>query len=172
MNAVLSGRHQGFALLALSAISLGVSVLLRELAGDVTLCGVKALSGLPCPFCGGVRATAALGRGALVEAFGWNPALTLLHAGMVTERSGAGPGSDAAVARSGPPAVRVPRRDRHPAGELGLSGGSGPLNASGGWMPGRGRTHPAASTYTRTFRRVAPREPLDRMVSQRSSTPR
>ena len=83
MSAVLSGRHQGFALLALSAISLGVSVLLRELAGDVTLCGVKALSGLPCPFCGGVRATAALGRGALVEALGWNPALTLLHAGTV-----------------------------------------------------------------------------------------
>ena len=83
MNAVLSSRHQGFALLALSAISLGVSVLLRDLAGDITLCGVKALSGLPCPFCGGVRATAALGHGAPVEAFVWNPALTLLHAGMV-----------------------------------------------------------------------------------------
>ena len=84
MNAVLSSRHQGLALLALSAISLGVSVLLRDLAGDVTLCGVKALSGLPCPFCGGVRATAALGRGAPLEAFVWNPALTLLHAGMAT----------------------------------------------------------------------------------------
>ena len=84
MVAVRSSRHQGLALLALSLISLGAAALLRDLAPDVTLCGVKALSGLPCPFCGGVRATAALGRGALPEAFAWNPAVTLLHAGMLT----------------------------------------------------------------------------------------
>ncbi len=83
MNPVRSSRHQGIALLALLAISLGVSILLRDLAPEVTLCGVKALSGLPCPFCGGVRATAALGRGAPAEAFAWNPAVTLLHAGML-----------------------------------------------------------------------------------------
>lgn len=83
MNPVHSGRHQGLALLALSAISLGAAVLLRDLAPDVNLCGVKALSGLPCPFCGGVRATAALGRGALAEAFVWNPAIVLLHAGLL-----------------------------------------------------------------------------------------
>jgi len=84
MVAVRSGRHQGLALLALSLISLGAAALLRDLAPDVTLCGVKALSGVPCPFCGGVRATAALGRGSLLEAFAWNPAVTLLHAGMLT----------------------------------------------------------------------------------------
>lgn len=84
MVAVRSSRHQGLALLALSLISLGAAALLRDLAPDVTLCGVKALSGLPCPFCGGVRATAALGQGALLEAFAWNPAVTLLHAGMLT----------------------------------------------------------------------------------------
>ena len=84
MVAVRSGRHQGLALLALSLVSLGAAALLRDLAPDVTLCGVKALSGLPCPFCGGVRATAALGQGSLLEAFAWNPAVTLLHAGMLT----------------------------------------------------------------------------------------
>ncbi|MXZ61823.1 MAG: DUF2752 domain-containing protein [Acidobacteria bacterium] len=84
MVAVRSGRHQGLALLALSLISLGAAALLRDLAPDVTLCGVKALSGVPCPFCGGVRATAALGRGSLAEALAWNPAVTLLHAGMLT----------------------------------------------------------------------------------------
>ena len=84
MDAVRSSRHQGLALLALSLASLGVAFLLRNLAPDVTLCGVKALSGLPCPFCGGVRATAALGMGSLAEALAWNPAVTLLHAGMLT----------------------------------------------------------------------------------------
>lgn len=83
MNVVRSGRHQGIALLALAAISLGVSLLLRDVAPDVTLCGVKALTGLPCPFCGGVRATAALGSGALLEAFAWNPAVTILNVGML-----------------------------------------------------------------------------------------
>ena len=83
MNAVRNSRHQGWALLALFAISLGVSALLRDAAPDITLCGVKALSGLPCPFCGGVRATAALGRGAALEALAWNPAVTLLNAGML-----------------------------------------------------------------------------------------
>ncbi len=84
MVAVRSNRHQGLALLALSLVSLGAAALLRDLAPDVTLCGVKALSGLPCPFCGGVRATAALGQGSLPEAFAWNPAVVLLHAGMLT----------------------------------------------------------------------------------------
>ena len=82
MSGVLGTRHQGLALLTLSALSLGVAVLLGNLLSEVSLCGVKALSGLPCPFCGGVRATAALGRGAPAEAFAWNPAVTLLHAGL------------------------------------------------------------------------------------------
>ncbi len=83
MGAVRSSRHQGIALLALSLVSLGAAALLRDLAPDVTLCGVKTLTGLPCPFCGGVRATAALGAGSLGEAFAWNPAVTALHAGML-----------------------------------------------------------------------------------------
>ena len=49
----------------------------------MTLCGFKAFVGLPCPLCGGVRATAALGRGAFAEAVAWNPAVVLLHAGML-----------------------------------------------------------------------------------------
>lgn len=104
MVAVRSGRHQGLALLALSLISLGAAALLRDLAPDVTLCGVKALSGLPCPFCGGVRATAALGRGSLLEAFAWNPAVTLLHAGMLT--------SGAALILGRTPAWLTPGRQR------------------------------------------------------------
>ena len=104
MVAVRSGRHQGLALLALSLISLGAAALLRDLAPDVTLCGVKALSGLPCPFCGGVRATAALGRGALMEAFAWNPAVTLLHAGMLT--------SGAALVLGRAPVWLTPERQR------------------------------------------------------------
>lgn len=104
MVAVRSGRHQGLALLALSLISLGAAVLLRDLAPDVTLCGVKKLTGLPCPFCGGVRATAALGQGSLPEAFAWNPAVTLLHAVMLT--------SGAALVLGRTPAWLTPERQQ------------------------------------------------------------
>ena len=104
MDAVRSNRHQGLALLALSLISLGAAVLLRDLAPDVTLCGVKKLTGLPCPFCGGVRATAALGQGSLAEAFAWNPAVTLLHAGMLT--------SGAALVLGRTPPWLTPERQR------------------------------------------------------------
>ncbi|MDE2881590.1 MAG: DUF2752 domain-containing protein [Acidobacteriota bacterium] len=99
-----SNRHQGLALLALSLVSLGAAALLRDLAPDVTLCGVKALSGLPCPFCGGVRATAALGQGSLPEAFAWNPAVVLLHAGMLT--------SGAALVLGRTPPWLTPERQR------------------------------------------------------------
>lgn len=104
MVAVRSNRHQGLALLALSLVSLGAATLLRDLAPDVTLCGVKALSGLPCPFCGGVRATAALGQGSLPEAFAWNPAVVLLHAGMLT--------SGAALVLGRTPPWLTPERQR------------------------------------------------------------
>ena len=104
MVAVRSNRHQGLALLALSLISLGVAVLLRDVAPDITLCGVKKLTGLPCPFCGGVRATAALGHGSLAEALAWNPAVTLLHAGMLT--------SGAALVLGRTPAWLTPERQR------------------------------------------------------------
>ncbi len=104
MVAVRSGRHQGLALLALSLISLGAAALLRDLAPDVTLCGVKALSGVPCPFCGGVRATAALGQGSPLEAFAWNPAVTLLHAAMLS--------SGAALVLGRTPPWLTPERQR------------------------------------------------------------
>lgn len=104
MVAVRSNRHQGLALLALSLVSLGAAALLRDLAPDVTLCGVKALSGLPCPFCGGVRATAALGQGSLPEAFAWNPAVVLLHAGMLA--------SGAALVLGRTPPWLTPERQR------------------------------------------------------------
>ena len=104
MVAVHSGRHQGLALLALTLISLGVAALLRDVAPDITLCGVKKLTGLPCPFCGGVRATAALGQGSLAEALAWNPAVTLLHAGMLT--------SGAALVLGRTPPWLTPERNR------------------------------------------------------------
>ena len=104
MVAVRSNRHQGLALLALSLVSLGAAALLRDLAPDVTLCGVKTLTGLPCPFCGGVRATAALGQGSLPEAFAWNPAVVLLHAGMLT--------SGAALVLGRTPPWLTPERQR------------------------------------------------------------
>lgn len=51
--------------------------LLAALAGP---CALHAVTGLWCPLCGGTRATAALLRGDLVAALGWNPYAVLLDA--------------------------------------------------------------------------------------------
>ena len=77
------GRLAGFGLLALSLIPLAAASRLSEATRPLVLCGLKALTGLPCPLCGGIRATAALARGAPLEAFLWNPAAVLLHAGFL-----------------------------------------------------------------------------------------
>lgn len=84
-------RTAGAALLLLSGVAL-LSVPLIEAAVVATfgatgsgsprwpsLCGVEALFSIPCPLCGGLRATAALARGDLLAALRWNPAAVLLH---------------------------------------------------------------------------------------------
>lgn len=84
-------RAAGAALLLLSGAAL-LSVPLIEAAVVATfgatadgsprwpsLCGVQALFSIPCPLCGGLRATAALARGDLLAALRWNPAAVLLH---------------------------------------------------------------------------------------------
>ena len=89
-------RTAGAALLLLSGLAL-LSVPLIEAAVVATfgasaggsprwpsLCGVQALFSIPCPLCGGLRATAALARGDLLAALGWNPAAVLLHGAVLT----------------------------------------------------------------------------------------
>ncbi len=84
-------RTAGAALLLLSGAAL-LSVPLIEAAVVATfgttgngsprwpsLCGVEALFSIPCPLCGGLRATAALAGGDLLAALRWNPAAVLLH---------------------------------------------------------------------------------------------
>lgn len=44
----------------------------------IPLCPTKAMSGLDCPFCGGLRTVAALGRGDIARAADHNLLLTLL----------------------------------------------------------------------------------------------
>ncbi len=83
MGGVQHRRARGLALLGLSLSLVAIALLVEESLRGITLCGVKALFGLPCPFCGGLRATRALGRGEIGEALWWNPAATLLHAGLV-----------------------------------------------------------------------------------------
>lgn len=73
------GFRQGLALVGLSAGALLASRLLAGADLEVSLCGFKALVGLPCPFCGGIRASAALVGGAFSEALRWNPAAALGH---------------------------------------------------------------------------------------------
>lgn len=87
-------RRAGAALLALVAAVLVAAPLLDALTDRLwaafsagggersdfpELCGIKLIFGIPCPFCGGFRATAALGRGDLSGAFRWNPGVVLLH---------------------------------------------------------------------------------------------
>lgn len=66
------------------AVGAAVAVCTAGLAlwnpGDhgIPLCPTKAMSGLDCPFCGGLRTVAALGRGDLTRAADHNLLLTLL----------------------------------------------------------------------------------------------
>ncbi|MBK6592322.1 MAG: DUF2752 domain-containing protein [Burkholderiales bacterium] len=48
--------------------------------GDMPLCGFRHMTGLPCPFCGGTRACAALADGNLLMAWHLNPGLMVLLA--------------------------------------------------------------------------------------------
>ena len=75
-----------------AAIWLGVSISLIAgawMISNVNLpvppCGLKTLTGVPCPFCGGTRSAAALAQFDVVAALRWNPMVTaglLLAAGL------------------------------------------------------------------------------------------
>jgi len=62
----------------LGAISVARAVLALHL--PVPPCGLRTLTGIPCPFCGSTHALAAWSRGDLQAAFQWNP---LVSAGLV-----------------------------------------------------------------------------------------
>jgi hypothetical protein len=60
---------------------------------DICLCGFRAITGLPCPGCGGTRATLSLLRGDVERALAWNPLVTAfvcLAAGSLLLRLAAG----------------------------------------------------------------------------------
>ena len=73
----------GAALLSVPLIEAAVVSLFGATAGGSpcwpSLCGVRALFAIPCPLCGGLRATTALARGEILAAVRWNPAAVLLH---------------------------------------------------------------------------------------------
>ena len=77
------GRIAGLALASVSAATLVLLGWVGAEGAALPPCGLKMVTGLPCPLCGGVRATAALGRGALEEALWWNPAAVAIHAGLL-----------------------------------------------------------------------------------------
>jgi hypothetical protein len=61
-----------FGLVGLFAVFLA-SVLFRPPAGEYfTVCGFKNLTGLPCPGCGLTHSFCALGKGEVIDAFGFN----------------------------------------------------------------------------------------------------
>lgn len=84
--------------------------------GSYGLCPLRALTGLTCPLCGGLRAVHALTHGELDVAWGLNPAVFLLLPlavvgwGWWTARAWSGPPDRAGA--SGP---HTPRRYRGPA---------------------------------------------------------
>ena len=52
----------------------------RDLAAGAPACAFRAITGVPCPTCGGTRALLALARLDLGAALAWNPLVTLLVA--------------------------------------------------------------------------------------------
>ncbi len=82
----MNRRVPGLVLLGVSLGALATSGLSDRAfaaAPGLSLCGFQALVGLPCPLCGGVRASAALGAGAFGEALFWNPAVALGHGALL-----------------------------------------------------------------------------------------
>lgn len=81
MNDMGSGRAPGlwlmdFYIVAL-AFGLAGGAILWLYSHGIALCLFHAISGLPCPFCGGTRAVAALFRGELVQALAYNSLMCL-----------------------------------------------------------------------------------------------
>jgi len=64
--------------LAAATVALLALPLVGRVAPLAPGCWLHAVTGWPCPTCGSTRAVAALGRGRIVEALGWNPLVTLV----------------------------------------------------------------------------------------------
>jgi hypothetical protein len=72
----LRGLLTGGAVVAAATVLVGVVD--PNQPGHYPLCPFRALTGLACPGCGGLRAVHALTHGHLAEAFGHNPLVVLL----------------------------------------------------------------------------------------------
>ena len=59
----------GYAFVALIAVTLAAIHIRRP----ATVCVLRSVTGVPCPFCGGTTATVDLGRGHVVQALGASP---------------------------------------------------------------------------------------------------
>lgn len=86
MNATPSqqtGRILRLALETLLGITLAMGLARAVLQGWVALppCGWRWLTGLPCPFCGGIRCLVALSHGEILGALAMNPMVFLGLAG-------------------------------------------------------------------------------------------
>ena len=83
MRAMNARRIQGLLLVGLAAGVVLAAGLLGAAGSSLSFCAFRALLGLPCPFCGGIRASAALFEGGFREALSWNPAAVLGHAALL-----------------------------------------------------------------------------------------
>lgn len=75
--AVQLGLLWGAAATSAAVLAVAVPGLLQRVARVLPPCPLNALAGVPCPACGSGRATLALARLDLPEAFAWNPLFTL-----------------------------------------------------------------------------------------------
>ncbi len=72
------GRSQFLPVLGVAAFGAGMLLLFPPgQYGFYPRCPVREVTGLLCPGCGGTRALAALLRGHLIEALGWNPLIAM-----------------------------------------------------------------------------------------------
>ncbi len=74
----LSDRLRNTLILGGGALSLGALWGVSRLWGEVWRCPFKALTGLPCPGCGGLRALELLTRGEVFQALWTNPLSVLV----------------------------------------------------------------------------------------------
>ncbi len=71
--ATASDRTRNILILVGGALSAGVLLGISRLFGGVWYCPFKAVTGLPCPGCGGLRAFELLTQGKVAEALWTNP---------------------------------------------------------------------------------------------------
>ncbi|MEM7228358.1 MAG: DUF2752 domain-containing protein [Planctomycetota bacterium] len=63
------------------ALILAIQLLDRARGTTTTVCMFKRFTGVECPTCGSTRATVALARGDVVDAFLWNPLIMVIMLG-------------------------------------------------------------------------------------------